>query len=259
MNWAIVKNTWQMCLTSSLRFGIVLLFILTPLIRTTIELCAYKTFSSEYLSEVDSMVLFVLALGSGCIGRQLNDGTLSLVLSRPVKISSYAFSKWLAVATASSLAGITQLVAEIIVALFRTPYLIDWPFVLTNGIERIMLCFGFAAVLMFFSSLVSSSKDLAVYLVCTIVSTVCEWLSQMRPENLPEGLGRTLVSFIVPPVKIIYETLHSLLEPTISLDPILNHAMIPLSSIVGYFAVICVFLSVCIYSLNRRELPYGAD
>lgn len=129
-----------------------LLFIMTPIVRTTIELCAENKFSTEYLSTSGSMVPFVLAVGSDCIGAQLNDGTLSLVLSRPVRISSYAFSKWLAVANAASVAAMTQFAAEVIVAVSRTPYLIDWPYVLTNGVERLLVCFGFAAVFMFFSS-----------------------------------------------------------------------------------------------------------
>lgn len=259
MNWAIVKNTWQMCLASKLRQAVLLLFILTPIVRTTIELCVENNFSSEYLSSANSMVPFVLAVGSGCIGAQLNDGTLSLVLSRPVKISSYALSKWFAVAVAASIAAMTQYAAEIIVVVSRTPYLIDWSFVLTNGIERLMICFGFAAVFMFFSSLVSGSKDLAIYLVCTIAATIAEWVAQMRPETMPEGLGRTAASIVVPPFTILHDVLKFLLEPKIDLDPVLNHAMISFSSVTAYVSIILVFISVCIYSLNRRELPYGAD
>lgn len=259
MSWAIVKNTWQMCLASKLRQAVVLLFILTPLAKTTIQLCVEKSFPTEYLSESGSMVPFVLAVGSGCIGRQLNDGTLSLVLSRPIKISSYALSKWLAVAIASSAAGMTQFSAEMIVALFRTPYLIDWSFVLVNGMERLMVCFGFAAVFMFFSSLVSGSKDLAIYLVCMISSTMCEWIAQVRPETIPAGPGRTLATLVVPPFALLYEILHALLAPMIALEPLLNHATVPVSSIAAYLAITSVFISVCIYSLNRRELPYGAD
>lgn len=248
-----------MCLASKLRQAVLLLFILTPLVKTTIELCVDKTFPADYLSESNSMVPFVLAVGSGCIGAQLNDGTLSLVLSRPVKISSYALSKWIAVAIAASVAGMTQFAAEIIVALARTPYSIDWEFAVANGVERVMVCFGFAAVFMFFSSLVSGSKDLAIYLVCMIASTICEWIAQVRPETIPEGIGRTLATLVVPPFALLYEILHALLAPMIALEPLLNHAMISISSIAAYFSIILVFISVCIYILNRRELPYGAD
>ncbi|HIA55576.1 MAG TPA: hypothetical protein EYN91_26420 [Candidatus Melainabacteria bacterium] len=259
MNWAIIKNTWHMCLASKLRQAVLLLFILTPLVKTTMELCVDKTFPTDYLSKSDSMVPFVLAVGSGCIGAQLNDGTLSLVLSRPVKISSYALSKWMAVAIAASVAGMTQFAAEIIVALARTPYSIDWAFVLTNGAERLMVCFGFAAVFMFFSSLVSGSKDLAIYLVCMIAATICQWISQIRPESIPAGPGRIAAALLVPTFSVLHEILKALLAPLISLEPLLNHSAISFSSITTYFAIICVFISVCIYSLNRRELPYGAD
>lgn len=212
-----------------------------------------------YLEAANNSVVFVLACGSGCIGGQLNDGTLSLVLSRPVKISSYAFSKWFAVAVAASLASLTQFAAEMIVVACRTPYLIDGGFVVANCFERLMICFAFSAVFMFFSSLVSGSKDLAVYFVCYIVSNICELIAQIRPETIDEGFGKTLATLFVPPVAVIDQSLGFVLAPKVGLEPLLVNSVITWPAVTAYFAVLTVFISVCIYSLNRRELPYGAD
>jgi hypothetical protein len=259
MNWAIIKNTWHMCLASKLRQLVVTLFILYPLMKTTMSLCIEKEFPSEYLSDVSDQIAFVLACGSGCIGGQLNDGTLSLVLSRPIKISSYALSKWLAVAIAASTVSMIQFSAELFVALFRTPYALDATLIATNGTERILLCFGFSAVFMFFSSLVSGSKDLAVYLVFLIASGITGMLAQIEPNSIPEGIGRSIATMLVPPIGSVYEILHFILEPTIALTTLLKHGLFSWIEVTAYFSVIAFFVSVCIYSLNRRELPYGAD
>lgn len=259
MNWAIMKNTWHMCLASKLRQLVVTLFILYPLIKTTMSLCIEKQFPSEYLTDVAEQIPFVLACGSGCIGGQLNDGTLSLVLSRPVKISTYALSKWLAVAIAASTVSMIQFFAELFVAAFRTPYDLDPSFILTNGVERILICFGFSAVFMFFSSLVSGSKDLAVYLVFVIAGGITGMIAQIQPNTIPEGIGRTIANLLVPPIGCIYAVLHFILEPFIALTTVFKHGNLDWVQITAYFAVITFFISVCIYSLNRRELPYGAD
>jgi len=230
-----------------------------PLLKTTAELCITNEFPREYLTAASESVVFVLACGSGCIGGQLNDGTLSLVLSRPVKISSYAFSKWFAVAVASSVATLTQFAAEVIVVASRTPYLIDGGFVVANFFERLMICFAFSAVFMFFSSLVSGSKDLAIYFVCFIISKICESIAQMRPETLDDGFGKTLASFLVPPIALVDQALGFVLAPKIDLAPLLVNSVVTWPAVTAYFTVLTIFVSVCICSLNRRELPYGAD
>ncbi|MBA3859884.1 MAG: hypothetical protein C0507_23490 [Cyanobacteria bacterium PR.3.49] len=259
MNWAIVKNTWQMCLNSKLRQLVIVLMVFWPLVKTTAELCITNEFPNEYLEAANNSVVFVLACGSGCIGGQLNDGTLSLVLSRPVKISSYAFSKWFAVAVAASVASLTQFAGEMIVVACRTPYMIDGGFVLTNFFERLMICFAFSAVFMFFSSLVSGSKDLAVYFVSFIIYKASEMIAQIRPETFDEGLGKTLATLFVPPIAVVDQALGFVLAPKIDLAPLLVNSVITWPAVTAYFTVLAVFVSVCIYSLNRRELPYGAD
>lgn len=259
LNWAIVKNTWQMCLNSRLRQLVIVLMVFWPLVKTTGELCITNEFPHEYLTGANESVVFVLACGSGCIGGQLNDGTLSLVLSRPVKISSYAFSKWFAVAVAASAASLTQFAAEMIVVACRTPYLVDGGFVLANFFERLMICFAFSAVFMFFSSMVSGAKDLAIYFVCFIIFKICEVLAQIRPETLDAGLGKTLATLFVPPIAVVDQALGFVLAPKIDLAPLLVNSVITWPSVTAYLTVLTIFISVCIYSLNRRELPYGAD
>ncbi len=259
MNWAIMKNTWQMCRASKLRLIVLTLFILYPLLKSTAELCIQKEFPTEYLSGPDSAIPFVLACGSGCIGSQLNDGTLSLVLSRPLKISEYALSKWMAVSIAASVMVLIQFSGELAALLARTPYWADAPTIIANAAQRILVCFGFSAVFVFFSSLVSGSKDLAVFLVIYIVQTVTAGLAQIKPDTLPEGLGRLTAKLLIPVLRETAGVLDYILKPYIDFSPLLTQFPVEWMAFTAYGAVIALFLSLSIFSLNRRELPYGAD
>ncbi len=259
MNWAIMKNTWQMCRASKLRLIVLTLFILYPLVKTTSELCIQKEFPKEFITEPAAMVPFVLACGSGCIGRQLNDGTLSLVLSRPLRISEYALSKWMAVSIAASLMALIQFAGELAVLLARTPYWADAPALIANCLERVLVCFGFSAVFVFFSSLVSGSKDLAIYLVSYILVAIAVALGSIKPDTLPEGLGRWAAKLLVPIVRDFGAVLDYIIKPYIDFSPLLTQFSIQWMDVTAYGAVIAIFLSFSIYSLNRRELPYGAD
>jgi ABC-type Na+ efflux pump permease subunit len=230
-----------------------------PIIASTVQLCVQHYFSDQLISDPLRVTFFVLICGSGAIGSQLNDGTLSLVLSRPVTITKYVFSKWFAVSSASSIAAIVQLLCELAVALNRTPAAVSFTDVAINGTERILVCFGFAAVMILLSALVSGIKDLGLYLLLSILGVICSMLSQIKSNSVPDGLARVAVSIMVPFAQQCQTILDQILQPFVDLSPLLSGAFISLHAIASYLAVITLFLSLAIFSLNRRELPYGAD
>lgn len=259
MNWAICKNTWKRIIANKLRMWIVVVWMLKPIIISTLMLCLQHEFPDELYSGSADSIYFVLICGSGVIGSQLNDGTLSLVLSRPVTITSFVFSKWFAISVAASVAATVQLLCELTITLSRTPAAVHFVDVATNGIERIFVCVGFAAVMVLLSALVSGIKDLGLYLLLTIVFGIFQMLSAIKPQSVPDGLARIAVKIMVPIAQQLSTVLQALLHPSIDLTPILSGLLLSLNSLTSYLAVITVCLSLAIYSLNRRELPYGAD
>ncbi len=259
MNWAICKNTWKRCIANKLRMWILLVYILKPIIISTAQLCIQGEYSDSFFEGPNDSLVMVLICGSGVIGSQLNDGTLSLALSRPVKIVTYVFSKWFAVSVAASVATGIQLIAELIVAMSRTPALIDYSNLAVNGLERTLVCFGFSAVLVLLSSLFSGIKDLGIYLLLTLALSLIGMFSQIKGSSVPEGLARTAVEILVPVARSFAGLLQSVLPPTIDLSELTSGNMPSLSAFAMYLAVITVCLSIAIFRLNRKELPYGAD
>jgi len=254
--WAICKNTWNQCLASRVRLGILCLVWIAPILQNTISLCVQHVFPEALYSQSNSVALLVLIVGSGCIGSQLNDGTLSLTLSRPLTVAQYVMSKWFAVFVASSVAALSQLAAEVLVSLTRTPALINPADVLTNGAERVILCVGLSAVLILLSSLVSGVKDLAFFLVLSMVASLCVGIGQLKVDDVPAGWPQLAVSVLCPVCYHIGQAGNFILGPMVDLSSLAN---IPWSVVASYFAVIATFLSLAIFSLNRRELPYGAE
>jgi hypothetical protein len=114
-------------------------------------------------------------------------------------------------------------------------------------------------VLVFFSCLVSGSKDLAVYFVVYLVSMIAGGLGQIRSDTVPEGLGRVAAKLLTPALSAVGDILDFVLKPQIDLSPLVHELSVPWTSFTAYACVVAVFLSLCIFSLNRRELPYGAD
>lgn len=257
MNWAICKNTWKRILANKLRMWILVVWIFKPIITTTVMLCLQHEFSDQLFSDSSESIYFVLICGSGVIGSQLNDGTLSLVLSRPVTIANFVFTKWYAISVAASVAAMVQLVCELIIALSRTPAAVNFVDVATNGIERLFVCAGFAAVMVLLSALVSGIKDLGLYLLLSIAASIFSMLSAIKPQSVPEGLAA--VNITVPITRQLSTILQTILSPSIDISPMLSGLWLSLNSVTSYLAVITVCLALSIYSLNRRELPYGAD
>jgi ABC-type transport system involved in multi-copper enzyme maturation permease subunit len=259
LNWAICKNTWKRCKANKLRMWLLVVFILKPILISTALMCLKKEFPDDLFSLPGDSVYLALICSSGVIGSQLSDGTLSLALSRPVSIASYVFSKWFAIAVFSSIATILQLLCELIMALSRTPAAINYLDVAINGAERIIFCVGFTAVMILLSAIVSGIKDLGLFVVLSVTSGICSMLAQIKVSSVPEGLARIAVSAVIPITQQAEVVFHALLEPLIDLSPLLSGNSISLNAITSYLAVITVCLSLAIFSLNRKELPYGAD
>jgi ABC-type transport system involved in multi-copper enzyme maturation permease subunit len=222
-------------------------------------LCLQREFPTELFSEPKEIAALALICGAGTIGSQLSDGTLSLVLSRPITISQYAASKWFAISVAAIVVSSLQLLSELLVALCRTPAAVDVSTLAANLIERILFCIGFGAVLTFLSALVSGGKDLGLYLLAQLTLQLLALASSINARSVPEGIARFAVQVFGPVAKWLAATLQLILNPYVEVSSVLNGMAISSSSIFSYLAVITVFLSLAIFCLNRRELPYGAD
>jgi ABC-type transport system involved in multi-copper enzyme maturation permease subunit len=257
--WAIFKNTWQQCASGKLRCIVLSIVFLFPILMSTVQLCVNNSFSSELYSKPGDSIILILICACGVIGNQTSEGTLSLLLSRPVTVTRFVFSKWLAIAALASLVSLLQLAAELTVAVCRTPAIINWTDVGLNAFERLLMCLGVSALMILLSSLVSGIKDLGLVMLIYIGEKILQALSMLRVTDVPEGLMRASASALFPAVRVIAAVLNTIMQPGIDMSVLLAGLSIPISEITSYLAVIFVCLALAIFRLNRKELPYGAD
>jgi ABC-type transport system involved in multi-copper enzyme maturation permease subunit len=257
MNWAICKNTWTEILRNKLRLTILLFVFLSPIIGSTTGLCAEHVLSEEAFDSCEDTRYFVLIWGIGTIGRQVQDGTLSLLLSRPLMISKLVTSKWFAVAVASSITSILQLMAELLVAFSRNQQISVFE-AATNGVERVLVCIGLSAVVILLSSLVTGVKDIGLYVLLSILNDIFKSLAAIEPDP---SQNTTLKSFVVWSAHCagsVYRFIQECLVPKIDLQMCISLGSIPWHELSLYLAIIATSLSLAIYTLNRKEFPYGS-
>jgi hypothetical protein len=182
---------------------------------------------------------------------------LSLTLSRPITITEYVLSKWFAVATGSAVVSLLQLAAQTAIAMTRVSD-VHMNEILINGGERVVICFGICAVMTLCSCLVSGVRDLGVYLLISIIDGLFAGISTFRPGDVPIEIGKQIASVVVAFSGSVHHVLALCMSPTLDLKISSQLGTIPWLAITEFLAVITVTLSLAIFSLNRRELPYGA-
>jgi ABC-type transport system involved in multi-copper enzyme maturation permease subunit len=259
LNWPVFKNTLREIAQNKLRLFLLLVLFLVPLIFTTFELCASGVFPSKPIEDSSSAINFVLLWGCGTIGRQVSDGTLSLLFSRPLTTTSFVFSKWSAVAFASIATSLFQLAAEAIVQFMRTPGSMAYGDIWCNAAERIMICFGFSAVIVLLSALVTGIKDLGLVFLIIIVQSIASAMSQMKPGEGSDVLTTSAVNIASLSAQFVSSLLETVSKPRVEMQTVLSGLPEMWYQIFAYLAVITVSLSLAILLLNKRELPYGSD
>ncbi len=201
--------------------------------------------------------LFTLLWASGVIGREVQNGTIALVLARPITIANYVVSKWFAVGFAASLCAVEAVFCEHIISAVNCPSLLWAPEFLDNGLERVILCFGTAAFLVFLSSLVSGLKDLALLagfafmfvLYGAFSHTVYQLSSCLHLDyNFALHFGRIVESFFT-----------AILFPYVPMSVFLSGSYFAYGPVIALLTLITCCLSSSIWVLTHREFSYAAD
>lgn len=257
MNRAICINTWREFKGNAVRLILLTLAFLAPLVSFTFQRCTYPaTLTEEQIAHPSIAILFALLWGCGVIGKERQNGTIGLVLARPITISNYVTSKWFAVGLAASVCAVQALIVEHAVSIFFTPSLWVSTEFLTNALERVIIAFGISAVLIFYSSLVSGLKDLALLagtgFGLMLIAQMLSPFSYSRGSEYEQNLAHhamSIGSYYI--VAIFY--------PNIPLADLINGGGEYLYYILNYFTVVTVFLSLAVFFLRRKEFSYAQD
>jgi hypothetical protein len=259
MNRAVCATTWREFRANKVRIIMMTLLMLGPIVVFTLQRCNVpESLNQDLMSPSFMACIFTLLWGVGVIGREVQHGTIALVLARPITIADYVFSKWFSVGLAASLCAVQAVWIDHIISSVNCPTLLFQPEVFYNGLERVFLCFGTAAFLCFTSAFASGLKDLALlggFGFCLLLAQAAEsilnsmafsWISPYR-----DTMGDA--------AKIFSSALIELFYPYVPVSLFMAGNFSAIGSLISYFTVITCCLSLAIWSLNRKEFSYAAD
>jgi hypothetical protein len=190
------------------------------------------------------ILLIPLSLGLAAIGRDATEGLLPVMLTRPLRRSTYVLSHWAALGTVASFWALLHLVLEwglICAATIHPPLLLE---VLYNALSRVSLCFGMAATLVCFSTRLPAWGNIALW-----------GLLYFLAERVLPGLGKDEAARFAFTVR---QYLLGLLMP--ELDFRRTFAATPLSwfRLTTYFSNVTLLLLLGIHIFNQREVSYAS-
>jgi len=259
MNRAVCITTWREFQANKVRIIMLTLLFLAPIVIFTMKRCsAPEALNEDLLSHPAMASFFTLLWSAGVIGREVQNGTIALVLSRPISIANYVFSKWFAVGLAASICALEAVFCEHIISAVNCPALLWQSEFLINGFERVLLAFGTAAFLILLSALVSGLKDLALlagfgfsFMVFASFSSMLHQLATntgFLSEDCMHGLAKAFEHIFV-----------AIIFPYLQVSAFVSGDLFALGSLVSYLTLVTCSLSLAIRALTSKEFSYAAD
>ncbi|PTL76013.1 hypothetical protein [Vitiosangium sp. GDMCC 1.1324] len=238
---ARVRQSFHRLLTLGLPLALVFTWL-----SVDVSMLLYTKFNAPpLLLRPGDIFLIPLCLGMGTIGRDVSEGLLPVLLTRPMRRSSYVLSHWAALGTVASFWALLHLLLQwglIQIATYQPPHSIE---LLYNALGRVSLCFGMAATLVCFSSRLPAFGNLVLWGV----------LYYLMDQVLP-GFGQT--PSILEFTFTARQYLKGLLLP--ELDFRRTFAATPISwfRLTTYASNVSLLLLLAIYVFNRREVSYAS-
>jgi ABC-type transport system involved in multi-copper enzyme maturation permease subunit len=245
--WIAVAIVFLFALVSSL-FGLILL-----------RLPEFQVLGAN------SGATLAIILGTGIIGRDLSSGVLPLVFARPISRAQYVFTKWLTLSlTAIILAFAQCLVIHLFSALFSPDTFSNAAFLIACA-DVLLVCFGFAGVMVLFSALKSGSfAGTGIWLLSLLlVAAMLQYGARQPVPVQPNMQGGSVIMInllngLIPIANQVGSFLLSFFANKTSIMEIYPNGVDWLS-VTAYLSNLALALVLAIYLMNRRELTYATD
>ncbi len=194
---------------------------------------------------------FVIVLATGIVSREREDGVLASVLVRPIRRSTYIFSKWLALALAGWIGSVLFIA---LLTLLTALTGLHQPNIAEIGralLETLLIDIGLAATMVAFSTLSPTYGDLVLYGISwmgwlTMLSCITA-LTEMQHEGLLTQIDSDYLFMVV-------EAYKSFLLPNVQFT---TPSHLWLFSVLTYLSNLFAALLAAIFFLNRKEIGYG--
>jgi ABC-2 family transporter protein len=178
--------------------------------------------------------LLAAIIAAGSVGRDVSSGALALIFTRPLKRSSYIFTKWLAVSlAATAVTWLCLFVEEILLWQQGHGSLGELAREVARGTT---LCFGLSSVLLLFSSLVPGYGDVAIWAGVALANV---FVSTVAGVRVATEIGDTLA-------------------PGIDWVGTFGGGHVSWSALCSYASTLLLCLGLAIAAINRKELSYAS-
>ena len=196
------------------------------------------------LTAPKELFLVVLGLGLASIGRDVSEGLLPVLLTRPLRRSSYVLGHWAALGTVASFWALLHALFQwgLILGTSPAPPLIEE--LLYNMFGRVSLCFGMAAALVCFSTRLPAWGNILLWGVLYYVA-----------ERVLPGLGK---DESVRYAFVVRQYLLGLLMPELDFRQTFATSPISWFRLTTYLSNVSLLLLLGIHIFNRREVSYAS-
>ncbi|MBI1798033.1 MAG: ABC transporter permease subunit [Candidatus Eisenbacteria bacterium] len=234
MNPTLIAAFWMQRLTSPIRVVLLGLAFGIPLL-------AIGAMNAGLTALGDSAGLTMI-FAVGMIGQDLSSGVLQLLFARPVRRAEYVFSRWIAVGAAAGAVGLVQtaIAGALMAAHGSAPPATEFALF---AVQRVLECFGVAAVFTLLSTLIAGVGDLAFYFVGSITSAVGGLVAQSQHWTIVVRAADELDKF---------------LSPKLPLAQMINASPFQFTPLVSYLSTVSLCLVLAIVVMNRKELSYAS-
>jgi hypothetical protein len=221
-----------------------LVFVMVSL-AWSVAMLMYTKFN--LIPEMDlpqEIFIIPLSLGVATIGRDSSEGLLPVLLTRPLRRSTYVLSHWAVLGSVASFWALLHLALQCGLISAVAPHGPMPLEVLYNAIGRISLCFGMAATLVCFSARLPGWGNLVLWGVLFFLA-----------ERVLPGLGQDESARYAFTVR---QYLLGILMP--ELDFRRTFAATPVSwfRLTTYLSNVSLLLLLGIHILNQREVSYAS-
>jgi hypothetical protein len=200
----------------------------------------YFTIAAEGSVSAGQGLWFVWIFGTGIIGKDVSEGVLNLLFSRPIKRAEYVFSKWMAVGfMATPVTWLYLAVGWGILWHMKAPP--AWTDMGTSLVLALLICFGASAALVFLSTLVPGFGDLALMFLILLAAQLLRWWVAGQPWPLVKWVLKNVGVFLFPASQWTGMGLGD----------------ISLFDWIGYFAIVTIWLTLAVAMMNRKEITYA--
>ncbi len=238
---ALVKSTFKEIIKSTPK-SIAIITILVVLCFSIFMYLDSPWYDGRLPSEY--LVPAVAAVAAGVIGNDSTGGIMPLIFARPISRTKYLVTKWASTILFSCLLMIILDGLQLSIASMRPEIMPDLQTILLGMGNQLFKCAGLSTVLVFFSTLLPSFGDVALYggltLAAQSTGNVGCWL------KMPElaSLGKDLEKFI---------------NPSFDLAQVFFVQYPSAAEIFTYSSQIMLFLAAAVIVINQKEIGYGAE